>query len=291
MIPTPAAQRLRDRLSRPGIVAAPGAIDALTARLVEAQGFEAVYMTGLGATATRIGRPDLGLLSQTEMSDQARAMAAATAIPVIADADTGYGGPLNLRRVIDDYARAGVAAFHVEDQEMPKRCGQLAGARLVSAETAAARLRAAVAARDATGSGMLVIGRTDALGVEGIEGALERARRYADTGVDLVFVDGIKTEAQVEAVAEGLKAPKIVSIVDGTDAARVTLDTLEQMDFRICLFALTVLLAGLGAQAAALGRLRQAGRPDPSAEAFDYAGFSGLVDLAEHQHFAHEFEA
>lgn len=285
------AKALRAQLAQGAVIAAPGAPDALSARLIAHAGFPAVYMTGLGATASRLAVPDLGMLSQTEMADHARAMVQASAVPVIADADTGYGGPLNLRRVIDDYARAGVAAFHVEDQQMPKRCGQLSGARLVSPPEAEARLRAAVAARDASGRDMLVIGRTDALGVEGIEAALERARRYAQTGVDLVFVDGIRTAQQVDQVARGLDAPKVVSIVDGTDAASLSLHEIGQMGFGICLFALTALLASLTGQAAALAHLRDKGslRTDP--QGYDYARFSQLVDLAGHQSFAHDFEA
>lgn len=284
------AQILRDRIAQGGAVAAPGAPDALTARLIGQCGFEAVYMTGLGATASRLGSPDLGLLSQTEMADQARSMAAVAGVPVIADADTGYGGPLNLRRAVEDYARAGVAAFHVEDQQIPKRCGQLSGARLVTPQEAEARLRAAVAARDANGSRMLVIGRTDALGVDGMEAALERARRYADTGVDLVFVDGIRTVEQVENVAEGLTTPKVISIVDGTDAARLRLDEISRMGFALCLYALTTLLAGLSAQATALAHLRERGSVRANPGGFDYGRFSDLVDLAGHQAFAHEFE-
>lgn len=288
---TDQARTLRALLAHGRIIAAPGAPDALSARLIARTGFDAVYMTGLGATASRLGAPDLGLLSQTEMADQARAMAAAAGVPMIADADTGYGGPLNLRRVVDDYARAGIAAFHVEDQQMPKRCGQLSGARLVPPAEAEARLRAAVAARDASGRDMLVIGRTDALGTEGIEAALERARRYAGAGVDLTFVDGIRTIAQVEAVARDLPGPKVVSLVDGTEAAGLDLARLQDMGFSICLFAITTLLASLTAQAAALQQLRSTGRIPADAEGFDYARFSELVDLAGHQAFAHEYEA
>lgn len=287
---TPYAQTLRDRLDAGKIVVAPGAADALTARLIAGSGFDAVYMTGLGATAARLGAPDLGLLSQTEMSAQARAMVSAARCPVIADADTGYGGPLNLRRVIEDYAQAGVAAFHVEDQQSPKRCGQLSGAKLVSIPEAEARLRAARAAVDATGSGILLIGRTDALGAEGIEAALDRARRYAGCGADLVFVDGIKTAAQVHAVAEAIPGPKVVSIVDGTKATSLTTQELEEMGFGICLFALTTLFAGLGAQAEALAQLARTGSPAGLTGGFDYARFSDLVGLQDHQEFAHAYE-
>lgn len=124
----------------------------MTARLIAEAGFEAIYMTGLGATASRLGTPDLGLMTQSEMADHARAMVRASDLPIIADADTGYGGPLNIRRMLQDYALAGVAALHLEDQESPKRCGQLAGVRLVPQAQAVARLRAVVAARDEMGA-------------------------------------------------------------------------------------------------------------------------------------------
>jgi 2-methylisocitrate lyase-like PEP mutase family enzyme len=125
-----AAEMLRQRLKAGGIIAAPGAPDSLTARLIEQAGFEAIYMTGFGATASRLGRPDIGLLTQTEMTTHARDMARAVTIPIIADADTGYGGPANIARSIEEYAQAGVAAIHLEDQVAPKRCGQLAGLRI-----------------------------------------------------------------------------------------------------------------------------------------------------------------
>lgn len=280
-------ERLRQRLRQPDILAVPGATDALTARLIAASGFEAVYMTGLGATASRLGMPDLGLMSQTEMAEHARSMCRAVALPVIADADTGYGGPLNIRRAVADYVQAGVAAIHLEDQVSPKRCGQLAGIRIVSEEGAAARLRAALAARDEFGD-VVVIARTDALPGYGIDVAVDRAARYADLGVDLVFVDGVKTRAEVEAIAARLSGPKVISIVDGTDAAQLGLDELEQMGFSVCLYAVTGLFAGLAAQAVAFAHLAGTGALAPSG--YDYARFCDLIGLAPHQAFAHRFE-
>lgn len=286
---------LRKRLETGAILAAPGAADALSARLIAHLGFEAVYMTGLGATASRLGLPDLGLMTQTEMAAHARAMTAAAGIPVIADADTGYGGPLNIRRMIADYAMAGIAALHLEDQASPKRCGQLSGIRLVDPHEAEQRLKAALAARDAQGpdmqgADMLIIGRTDALPARGMDEAVARARRYADCGVDLVFVDGIKTRAEVEAVAARVPGPKVVSLVDGTDAAAVTLDELQEMGFSICLYAMTTLFAGLAAQRSALETLRTAGHVAAIPGQMSYAEFSEIVRLPEHQAFAHEFE-
>lgn len=280
-------EQLRDRLRQPRILAAPGAADALTARLVALAGFEAVYMTGLGATATRLGMPDLGLMTQTEMAEHARTMCRAVPVPVIADADTGYGGPLNIRRAVADYIQGGVAAMHLEDQVSPKRCGQLAGIKIVSEDEAAARLRAAIGARDEYGD-VVVIARTDALPGYGIDKAVERAARYADLGADLVFVDGVKTRAEAEAIADRISGPKVISIVDGTDAAQLGLHDLEQMGFAICLYAVTGLFAGLAAQTAAFAHLAKTGTLP--ATGYDYARFCDLIGLERHQSFAHRFE-
>ena len=282
------ADALKLRLSQPGILAAPGAADALTARLVQKAGFGAVYMTGLGATAARLGVPDLGLLTLTEMADQARNLVRAVDIPLIADADTGYGGPLSIRRTVQEYLQAGVAALHLEDQQSPKRCGQLAGIRLLEAPEAALRLKAALAARgDAS---MQIIGRTDALPALGMTEALDRARRYQDAGADLVFVDGIKTRAEVEAVARRLEGPKVVSIVDGTDAAGVSLAELDQMGFSLALYAVTALFAAARAASDALHHLHATGGPPSASRAMTYDEFCRAVDLVEHQDFAHRFE-
>lgn len=283
--------RLRDLLSAGALVAAPGAPDCLTARMIAQAGFPAVYMTGLGATAVRIGQPDLGLLTQTEMADHARSMVRAVPLPVIADADTGYGGPLNVRRTVEEYAQAGVAAMHLEDQESPKRCGQLAGVRLVPVRDAELRISAAVSARQQPGSEMLIIGRTDALQTEGLEAALNRARRYRDLGADLAFVDGVKTRKEVEGIARGLEGPKVVSLVDGTDAASLSRAELMEMGFQIALYAVTTLFAAGAAIREALAHLSRAGTSDGLAGQMTYAEFCDAVDLSRFQRFAHDHEA
>jgi 2-methylisocitrate lyase-like PEP mutase family enzyme len=261
------ALQLKTLLASGRIVRAPGAYDSLSARLVEQAGFEAVYMTGFGATASRLGQPDIGLLTQTEMTGHARDMVRALGVPVIADADTGYGGPSNIARTVREYVQAGVAAIHLEDQVAPKRCGQMAGIRLMGAEDSARRLHCAIAARG--DDPLLIIGRTDALPAQGITEALDRARRYQDAGVDLVFVDGIKTVAEVEAVARGLPGPKIVSIVDGNETTALTADALQAMGFAVVLYAVTTLFA--------------AARTPRDVPTMAYADFSRVVGLAEHQ--------
>jgi 2-methylisocitrate lyase-like PEP mutase family enzyme len=276
-----AAARLRERLARGGILAAPGAPDSLTARLVQRAGFEAVYMTGFGATASRLGCPDIGLLTQTEMTTHARDMVRAVDIPVIADADTGYGGPANIARTMEEYAQAGVAALHLEDQVAPKRCGQLAGIRLIPAAENVRRLRCALAARPA--GGPLVIGRTDAMPALGAEEAVRRALLYRDAGVDLVFVDGIKTIAEVEAVARHVPGPKVVSIVDGNETVALTARELEQMGFAVVFYAVTALFAATQAAAGALAALQRDGTPARVGATMGYAEFSALVDLPRFQ--------
>lgn len=274
------ANRLRALLASGRIVRAPGAYDALSARLVENTGFEAVYMTGFGATASRIGQPDIGLLTQTEMATHARDMVRAAGIPVIADADTGYGGPSNIVRTVQEYLQAGVAAIHLEDQAQPKRCGQMAGIRLIDARENAQRLKCAVQARGV--QPLLVIGRTDALPAAGIDEAVARALRYQDAGVDLVFVDGIKTVAQVEAVARRLPGPKVVSIVDGTEAVVLGAPQLQAMGFAVVLYAVTALFGAARAVQQALLTLHADGSPR-NVPAMAYAEFSGVVGLPAHQ--------
>jgi 2-methylisocitrate lyase-like PEP mutase family enzyme len=277
-----AADHLRQRLKVSGIIAAPGAADSLTARLIEQAGFEAIYMTGFGATASRLGRPDIGLLTQTEMTTHARDMARAVSIPIIADADTGYGGPANIARTIEEYAQAGVAAIHLEDQVAPKRCGQLAGIKLIPAEENVRRLKCAIASRPANGP--LIIGRTDAMPAIGPEEAVRRALMYQDAGVDLVFVDGIKKISEVEIVARQVPGPKVVSIVDGNETTALTVHDLEGMGFAVVFYAVTALFSAARAVADALAVLKRDGTPAKAASAMmSYAEFSALVDLPRFQ--------
>jgi 2-methylisocitrate lyase-like PEP mutase family enzyme len=277
-----AADHLRQRLKVSGIIAAPGAPDSLTARLIEQAGFEAIYMTGFGATASRLGRPDIGLLTQTEMTTHARDMARAVRIPIIADADTGYGGPANIARTIEEYAQAGVAAIHLEDQVAPKRCGQLAGIKLIPAEENVRRLKCAIASRPANGP--LIIGRTDAMPAIGAEEAVRRALMYQDAGVDLVFVDGIKRISEVEIVARQVSGPKVVSIVDGNETTALTMRDLEGMGFAVVFYAVTALFSAARAVADALAVLKRDGTPAKAASAMmSYAEFSALVDLPRFQ--------
>jgi 2-methylisocitrate lyase-like PEP mutase family enzyme len=277
-----AARNLRALMQDGRIIMAPGAPDALGARLVQQAGFEALYMTGFGATATRLGCPDIGLMTQTEMTTHARDMVRVVDIPVIADADTGYGGPSNIHRTVREYLQAGVAAIHLEDQVAPKRCGQLAGIRLMDAEESALRLRCALDARG--DDDLMIIGRTDALPAAGIDEAVSRAKMYQDAGADLVFVDGIKKISEVEAVANRVLGPKVVSIVDGNETVALKASDLQQMGFSIVFYAVTALFTAVKAVSDALTTLRADGTPAAAAHGMvSYADFSERIGLPFHQ--------
>lgn len=281
------AAALRTLLDQGNIVSAPGAPDSITARLVERTGFPAVYMTGFGATASRLGTPDIGLLTQTEMCEHARNMARVVDIPIIADADTGYGGPNNIHRTVREYVQAGVAAIHLEDQVAPKRCGQRAGIALVDAHENVRRLKGAIAARGS--EELLIIGRTDALPASGPGEAVRRARMYLDAGVDLVFVDGIKTIAEVETVARDVDGPKVVSIVDGNETVSLTRTDLEQMGFAIVLYALTTLFAATRAIETALVNLQKDGTPANAGPQHSYREFTEIVKQQDFSDFDDAF--
>src|SRR6187455_108569 len=174
---------------------APGCYDALSARLVEQAGFDAVYMTGFGTTASLIGRPDIGLLSGAEMVDNARRIVSAVDVPVIADADTGYGNAINVVRTVQLYEQAGVAGIQLEDQVMPKKCGHMSGKALIGADEMVGKLQAAVAAR--TDPDLVIIARTDAVAVQGLDAAIQRARAFAEAGADLLFVEAPTSEEDI----------------------------------------------------------------------------------------------
>lgn len=234
--------QLRRLLETGSPVLAPGAYDALTARLAEAAGFSSMYMTGFGTAASLLGRPDVGLLTATEMADHARRMVAAVDIPVVADADTGYGNPINVIRTVRDYENAGVAALQLEDQVAPKRCGHMSGKAVIPAGEMVAKLEAATAAR--TDPDLLVIARTDAAAVEGIDAAIERAQRYADAGADLLFVEAPASADDVRKVASRLKGHRLVfNWVEGGRTPALPLDELTDLGFALVLFPIGALLA------------------------------------------------
>ena len=226
--------RLRQMLSEPGIIVAPGAYDCLTARIIEREGFPAVYMTGAGTSVSRLGVPDLGLASVSDMVANAAAIADAVDVPLIADADTGYGGTLNVRRTIRQYESAGVAAVHIEDQESPKRCGHLDDKRVVSTEEMVRRLRAAVDAR--TDDDFVIIARTDALAVTDWDDTMARCEAYLEAGADVLFVEALRTAEQAQQVVRSFDVPMLYNFIETGKSPRLSASQLEEMGYKIVIF-------------------------------------------------------
>ncbi len=226
--------RLRQMLSEPGIIVAPGAYDCLTAKIIEREGFPAVYMTGAGTSVSRLGMPDLGLASVSEMIANAESIANTLEVPLIADADTGYGGTLNVRRTIRQYERAGVAAVHIEDQESPKRCGHLDDKRVVSTEEMVRRLRAAVDAR--TDDDFVIIARTDALDVTDWDDTMARCEAYLEAGADVLFVEALRTPEQAAQVVRTFDVPMLYNFIETGKSPRLSASELEEMGYKIVIF-------------------------------------------------------
>jgi 2,3-dimethylmalate lyase len=275
---------LRECFEAGEMVLAPGCYDALGARLIEEAGFPAAYMTGFGTAASQLGRPDIGLTSLTEMVDNAHRIAEAVDIPVIADADTGYGNSINVIRTVREYEAAGVSAIHLEDQVMPKRCGHMEGKVVVPAGEMAAKVAAAVAARRSPD--FLIIARTDARAVEGLDAALSRARAYREAGADALFVEAPQSEAEIEAVARAFPdVPLLFNYAEGGKTPPVSHAFLRDLGFRLVIFPLTVLLAATGAIRSALARVKADGTPLellPSLHGFgEFLDFIGLPEIRE----------
>jgi carboxyvinyl-carboxyphosphonate phosphorylmutase len=285
--PSPRA-RLRELLASPAPVVAPGAYDALSARLIEQAGFDVVYMTGFGTTASLIGRPDVGLLTGAEMVDNARRIVSAVDVPVIADADTGYGNALNVLRTVQLYEQAGVAGIQLEDQVMPKKCGHMSGKALIGTDEMVGKVRAAVSAR--RDPDLVLIARTDAVAVLGLEEAINRARAYAEAGADLLFVEAPTSEEDIATVAAELRdvAPLVFNWAEGGKTPPLSHARMRELGFRLVIYPIGTLLAATAGIRSLLAGLRADGVP-PLAGLPAFAEFTDLVGLPEVQELEQRF--
>ncbi|MGP4091047.1 isocitrate lyase/PEP mutase family protein [Streptomyces sp. KR55] len=234
--------RLRELLSERGCVVAPGCHDALAARIAQDEGFDAVYLSGNAASAGLLGRPDIGLAGLSEMTQRARWVASSLRIPVVADADAGYGDAHAVARTVTEFEHTGVAAIHIEDQDLPKRCGAMGGVRIVPFDDAVARLRAALAAR--TDPEMVIIARTDALALGDLDEAVRRAEAFAELGADLVMVEDVGSEEQVRALPELL--PGIPLLFDAFEIWPWTVrstEELSELGYKMVIMCLSTTLA------------------------------------------------
>ncbi|KUJ17695.1 Phosphoenolpyruvate/pyruvate domain-containing protein [Mollisia scopiformis] len=236
---TSAATKLRNLIATPGkIILAPGVYDGFSARIALGVGFDAIYMTGAGTSASRIGHADLGIANLNDMREHAEMIANLdSAVPLIADADTGYGGPIMVTRTVQQYARSGVAALHIEDQVQTKRCGHLQGKQLVPAPDFLIRIRAAVAARHAVSSGIVIIARTDALQSFGYDEAISRLRMALEAGADVAFLEGITSKEEARRAVKDLAPwPVLLNMVEHGVTPNISVHEAQEMGFRVVIF-------------------------------------------------------
>jgi 2-methylisocitrate lyase-like PEP mutase family enzyme len=285
--PSPGAA-LRALLAGPEPLLAPGAYDALTARLIEQAGFDVVYMTGFGSTASLIGRPDVGLLTGTEMVDNARRIVSAVDVPVIADADTGYGNAINVVRTVQLFEQAGVAGLQLEDQVAPKKCGHMSGKAVIETAEMVGKLQAAVAAR--RDPDLVLIARTDAVAVSGVSDAIARGHAYAEAGADVLFVEAPTSEDDIARIATELRgvAPLVFNWAEGGKTPPLPLDRITELGFSLVIYPIGTLLAATAGIRALLGSLKADGVPSLTGlPAFDE--FTDLIGLPEVQQLEQRF--
>lgn len=225
---------LRQMLAGKNIVVAPGAHDALTAKIIEQVGFGAVYMTGYGQAASHLGKPDVGLLTMTEMLSRAANIVEAVNVPVIADADTGFGNAVNVMRTVREYEKAGVAAIQLEDQVAPKKCGHMTGRQVVSKEEMVGKIKAAVDVRK--DSDFMIIARTDARTVHGIGEALERAKAYEEAGADILFVESPESIEEMKQITSSFNVPVLANMVEGGRTPFLPAQELEALGYELVIF-------------------------------------------------------
>ncbi|MGN6571493.1 MAG: isocitrate lyase/PEP mutase family protein [Pseudolabrys sp.] len=274
------SRRLRGLIARRQAVLLPGAANALAARVIEDLGFEAVYVTGAGVTNTYLGMPDIGLITVTEIADHVAAMRDAVALPLIVDADTGFGNAINVGRSIRTLERAGASAIQLEDQDFPKRCGHFSGKSVIPKAEMVQKIRAAADAR--IDADMVIVARTDAIAVNGFEDAIDRANAYIEAGADMTFVEAPRTPEQIAAIPK-LKVPQLINIVAGGLTPMLPRADLERMGYSLVLYANAALQAAVAGMQTVLGHLKAEGSLDGVADKL--AEFSERQRLVNKPHF------
>jgi 2,3-dimethylmalate lyase len=272
--------RLRELLAGPEMIVAPGAYDGLSARLIAQAGFPAVYMTGFGTAASVLGQPDVGLLTMSEMVGRASALASVIgAIPLIADADTGYGNPINVQRTMREYERAGVAALHIEDQIWPKKCGHMEGKQVIPMDEMVQKVRAAVDARQ--DPDFVIIVRTDANAVYGLEDALRRGQAYYEAGADMLFIEAPRTIEELRAIKQAFPAvPLLFNWADGGKTPMLPLDEIRTLGFKLVIFPVSTLFAATHAMLSLLNVLQQGQTPTAfHAQMVNFSQFTDQIGL------------
>jgi 2,3-dimethylmalate lyase len=279
-------ERLRELLKAGKLLVAPGAYDALSARIIEQSGFDAVYMTGYGTSASVLGQPDVGLLTLTEMLKRAGDIANAVKVPVLADGDTGFGNALNVRRTVREYEKAGVCAIQLEDQVSPKRCGHMLGREVIPAAEMVQKIKAAVDAR--LDDGFVIIARTDARTHYGLQEALARGKAYEEAGADVIFIESPESLDELRTInATFPHTPTLANMIEGGRTPVLTFGELEDLGFAIALYPLGPLYAAAKAVKCYLEELKTAGSlAGKLKDMITFDEFNRLVGLPEY----HELE-
>jgi len=272
--------RLRELLAGPDLIVAPGAYDALSARMIAQAGFSSVYMTGFGTAASVLGQPDVGLLTMNEMVNRAAALATVVGdLPLIADADTGYGNPLNVQRTIREYERAGVAGLHIEDQIWPKKCGHMEGKQVIPMQEMVQKIRAAVDARQ--DPDFVIIARTDSNAVYGLEDALQRGRAYREAGADVLFIEAPRSIAELQAIAQSFPTmPLLFNWAESGKTPLLSLREIGALGFKLVIMPVSLLFKATQAMSELLESLKQGQTPDTTpTSTVTFGQFTDLIGL------------
>ena len=266
---------LKELLQRDQILVVPASYDMVSAKLIERAGFEALYLSGYGHAASHLCLPDAGLISFSEMLERLHNLVRSVQIPVLADADTGFGGAINVRRTVQEYEWAGAQAIQIEDQEFPKKCGHTAGKRLVKAEEMTKKIEAARASRRS--DNFLVIARTDAISVAGIDEAIRRGRLYQSAGADIIFIESPATVEQIRRIGNSFQKPLMLNQIEGGQTPTLPVRELQALGYKIAAYALTALMASVRAMQRTLKSLQREGSTDQYLN--DIATFEELDEL------------
>lgn len=278
---------LRQLIEANDITVLPGCYDALSAKIVEKAGFDAVYLSGAGVSNTKLGIADTGFTTQTEISEQIGYITDAIDIPLFSDADEGYGNALHVRRTVKSYEKQGASALHIEDQEFPKKCGHFEGKNLVPPEEMVTKVKAAVDAR--RNDDFVITARTDARAVEGVDAAIERANAYAEAGADLIFPEAPQDESEMRRFAEEIDAPVMVNMVEYGKTPLHPVDHLEEFGFDLVIFPNSLMRAAMVTMVDTAEHIRETGRTDDILDSIasfelrnDLTDYDRIMDLADH---------
>ncbi len=271
------ADKLRELLSRPGLLVMPGCHDAISAKLCQLAGFETAFMSGFAVSASRLAQPDTGLISYTELLDQGRSVCDAVSIPIWGDGDTGFGNAINIKRTVRGYAQAGFACIMLEDQVAPKRCGHTKGKAIVSRDEAAMRIQAAVDARN-EGADILIMARTDARATHGLEEAIKRAQIFHALGADINFVEAPETVDEMREYCSRVPGHKVANLIEHGKTPLLPHRQLEEMGYKIAVYPLTLLNVAIKAMQLSLSQLKKG---EPSA-VLDFQELTNIVGFDDY---------